>query len=557
MARHVLVAAAWPYVNGSLHLGHVAGLLPADVLARYHRACGDEVLFVSGSDCHGTPILVTAEKEGKTAAEVAAYYHDEFVEMLIRRLGFSYSLYSKTMGDFHKAEAQRIFAVIHATGYMTPHEEQQAFCHHCGRFLPDRYIEGICPDCKAEGARGDQCDACGHLHEPSSLVKPHCRNCGSSPVWQPSTHLYFNLPAFEADLKGWISQQTLWRNNALTMTEAWFLRGLQERPITRDLIWGIPVTVEGYTDKCIYVWFEAVMGYLTCSKQWATDQGTPEAWRAWWENPNALHYYVHGKDNIPFHTIMWPAMLMALGLHLPDRIVSSEYLRLEGLKLSKSMGIAVWLPQALAKFEPDAIRFYLTLNGPETGDTSFNWRDFQNRVNADMVGNLGNFWNRTFSMINRYFGVVPTVTEFGEASTTLLKKAENLFATVGNHIERGEFRQALRLVLELSGNGNAFLSEREPWKRVKDNEAHAKETLYVCAELAETLRRLSAPFIPHACEKLSQFLQIPDLSWAYTPLPNNHVIDKPTAIIAKIDPQVVEEELKRLQDAVADAPKPQ
>ncbi|MBI5077421.1 methionine--tRNA ligase [Candidatus Falkowbacteria bacterium] len=549
MEKNILVAAAWPYVNGSLHLGHVAGLLPADILARYHRSKGDKVLYVSGSDCHGTPILVTAEKEGKNPADIASRYHDEFVEMLIKKLGFSYSLYTKTMGDFHKAEAQKIFSTIYEAGYMTPHEEQQAFCSQCQRSLPDRYIEGRCPNCGAENARGDQCDSCGHVHDPSSLINPRCRNCGTNPIWQSSTHLYFNLPVFEEKLKNWVKQQKGWRNNAFTMTEGWFQRGLQERPITRDLIWGIPVTVPGYTDKCIYVWFEAVMGYLTCSKEWAAQQGTPDAWREWWENDDAFHYYVHGKDNIPFHTILWPAMLMALRLHLPDQIVSSEYLRLEGLKLSKSKGIAVWLPHALEKFESDAIRFYLTLNGPESGDISFNWRDFQHRVNGDLVGNLGNFWNRTFSMANRYFGKVPESSDFDEVSAKLLEDANIIFTAVGDHIERAEFRQALRLVLEFSQRGNGYINEREPWKQIKDNEKHAQQTIYVCCQIAETLRRLSAPFIPHACEKISRFLKTDDLAWRFTLLPANYAIEKPTAAIAKIDAAIIDEELSNLEEA--------
>ena len=334
MNRKVLVAAAWPYVNGSLHLGHVAALLPADIIARYHRAKGDKVLYVSGSDCHGTPILVTAELEGRTPEEVAGRYHDEIVRTLIGQLRFSYSLYSKTMGAFHKGVAQEVFTKLYADGYMTAHEEQQAYCSTCTRSLPDRFIEGICPKCSRRGARGDQCDSCGHLHTPSELIEPRCRTCGTTPVWKPSTHLYLRLPMFQDRLAMWTNAtQKNWRENAVSVTKGWLAKGLEERPITRDLSWGIPVPVNGFTEKCMYVWFEAVIGYYSCSREWATLQGTPDAWREWWENPDALHYYVHGKDNIPFHTIIWPTMLMALGLHLPDRIVSSEFLNFGGVKL--------------------------------------------------------------------------------------------------------------------------------------------------------------------------------------------------------------------------------
>lgn len=554
MKRRILVAAAWPYVNGSLHLGHVAGLLPADILARYHRARGDDVLFVSGSDCHGTPILVTAEREGRSVAEVAEAYHQEFVEMLIRRLGFSYSLYSKTMGPFHQQAAQRIFQTVHAAGYMVPREEQQAFCPTCQRSLPDRFIEGTCPNCQNPQARGDQCDSCGRLHDPSTLVNPHCRNCQTAPTWQPSTHLYFTLPAFEVQLKEWVARQKNWRLNAVAATEGWFKRGLQDRPVTRDLPWGIPVTVPGFTDKHIYVWFEAVMGYLTCSQEWSVQQGTPEAWRDWWENDAAYHYYVHGKDNIPFHTIIWPAMLMTLALHLPDQIVSSEYLQLEGLKISKSQGIGIWLPHALARFEPDAIRFYLTLNGPETRDLSFTWPDFQQRVNGDLIGNLGNFWNRIYSMTAKHFGSIPAACISAPESCQLLQQAEDSFSVVGTLIERGELRQALREILALSQKANGYVNTRAPWTAVKQDIYHAAETLHICCQIADVLRRLSAPFVPHVTGQLGQFLGETDDSWNFIPVPVDRTITPPQPLITKIPDSAIQAETTRLHETASDTP---
>lgn len=549
MNRRILVAAAWPYVNGSLHLGHVAALLPADVLARYHRAQGDKVLFVSGSDCHGTPILVTADQEGLAPEEVAGRYHEEIVRTLVGQLRFSYSLYSKTMGAFHKKVAQEVFAKLHANGHMATHEEQQAQCDTCERSLPDRFIEGTCPKCGTKGARGDQCDSCGHLHTPRELIEPHCRTCATTPVWKPSTHLYLHLPAFQARLTTWLeSVQKNWRENSVSITKGWLAKGLEDRPITRDLSWGIPVPVDGFTEKCMYVWFEAVIGYYSCSREWASLQGTPDEWREWWENPDALHYYVHGKDNIPFHTIIWPAMLMALGLHLPDRIVSSEFLNFDGVKLSKSQNIGIWLPPALTKFDPDAIRFYLTANGPETKDSPFHWRDFEHRVNADLIGNLSNFLHRTLSMTNQYFGVIPETTTISEESVALRTAIATAFEEVGSCIERLEFRRALFTILALSRQGNVYLDRRAPWKRILIDRTHVAETLSVCMEVMDALRRLASPFLPTMMNRLSAYLGTEDIKWVYAPLATGTVISPPSILLQKIDSAVIDAELQLIQE---------
>jgi methionyl-tRNA synthetase len=549
MNRKVLVSAAWPYVNGSLHLGHVAALLPADIIARYHRAKGDKVLFVSGSDCHGTPILVTAEREGRTPEEVAGRYHEEIIQTLIGQLRFSYSLYSKTMGDFHKKISREVFAKLYTDGHMTAHEEQQAYCDTCARSLPDRFIEGICPKCGRRGARGDQCDSCGHLHTPNELIEPKCKTCGATPVWKPSTHLYLRLPTFQDRLAVWVNTtQKNWRENAVSITKGWLTKGLEERPITRDLSWGIPVPVNGFTEKCMYVWFEAVIGYYSCSREWASLQGTPEAWREWWQNPDALHYYVHGKDNIPFHTIIWPAILMALGLHLPDRIVSSEFLNFGGMKLSKSQNIGIWLPRALAKFDPDAIRFYLTANGPETRDSTFHWRDFEHRVNADLIGNLSNFLHRTLSMTNRYFGVIPLTGAVGEECVALRAAITAAFEEVGACIERLEFRRALFSILALSRQANVYLQRREPWKRIVNDRAHVAETLAICMEITDALRRLAAPFLPTMMERLSAYLGRDDMRWKCEPLVAGTAIASPTVLLQKIDSTVINAEMELIQE---------
>ncbi|HAR54870.1 TPA: methionine--tRNA ligase [Patescibacteria group bacterium] len=555
--RKILVAAAWPYVNGSLHLGHVAGLLPADIIARYHRQHGDDVLFVSGSDCHGTPILNTAEKEGVSPQVIAERYHQEAVDMLINRLGFSYSLYTKTMGDFHKSVAQTLFQEIYDNDCMVAKEEDQFFCVYCNRFLPDRFIEGTCPNCGATGARGDQCDSCSKLHDAKDLLQPTCKICNNTPVLRRSKHLYFRLPLFQDRLDAWmLTVADGWRENAITTTRSALLdQGLKDRPVTRDLSWGIPVPVEGFREKCIYVWFEAVMGYFSCSREYSVLQNTPEAWRDWWENDQAIHYYVHGKDNIPFHTIIWPAMLMALNLHLPDKIISSEYLNFEGLKFSKSKGIAIWLPEALAKFDPETIRFYLTLNGPETKDVSFRWNDFRERVNADLIGTLGNFWQRTFAMITQNFDAIPSLQDYpaDNHGTTLLQKAATTFEIVSQAIEQGNLRTALSEVLDLAKAGNIYLNQREPWKMAKTNRNHAGISLAVCAAIGDALRRLVAPFIPQPIERLNSYLGTTDLTWRFAPyhLGGKQIIP-PSVLIRKIEKETIKEEIDKMQRADSD-----
>ncbi|MDO8462807.1 MAG: methionine--tRNA ligase [bacterium] len=550
MNRNVLVAAAWPYVNGSLHLGHVAALLPADILARYFRAHGDHVLYVSGSDCHGTPILVSAEREGVAPEIIAGRYHDEVVEMLIHKLGFSYSLYSKTMGAFHQRTAQDLFRRLYDGGHMVEREEEQLYCVTCTRFLPDRYVEGTCPYCAARGARGDQCDQCGQTLDAGDLVTPQCKICHTKPERRRSTHLYFRLSAFEARLTAWIKERSVaWRSNASAVTASWLTRGLHDRPITRDLTWGIPVPVDAYVAKRMYVWFEAVMGYFSCSKEWAASTDNPEGWRQWWENDDALHYYVHGKDNIPFHTIIWPAMLMALGYKLPDAIVSSEYLNFEGVKLSKSAGMALWLPEALAKFDPDALRFVLVLNGPETHDTSFSWKEFQARVHGDLIGTIGNLWNRTYTLVYQHRDIIgsarPAVV--ADDSAKLLGAAAAAFTDVGTAIERTEFRVALQRILALAKQCNQYLNARQPWKLIRDpaTQSDAAEAITTAAIFGDALRRLMAPFTPHIADALGTYLGCDDVRWCMpTTVPSPTA--PPTPLIRHIDDALIEAELAKL-----------
>ena len=405
MKRNILIGGAWPYANGSLHIGHISALLPGDVLARYRRACGDQVYFVSGSDCHGTPVAVRAKKEGKTPQEISGFYHDEFVQCF-EKLGFSYDCYTRTSDERHKQFVREFHARLYRSEFVYEKETPQAYCEKCESFLADRFVTGICPTCHKE-ARGDQCDDCGTVLEPENLISPVCAVCGSPVSFRKSRHLYIAISMMEEALRILVDNASLWRKNAVSFTKRYIHEGLRDRALTRDLEWGIDVPLEGYDGKTIYIWAENVLGYLSASKCVAEERGTD--FSALW-GEEAKHYYVHGKDNIPFHTIILPALMIANGggWHLPDQIVSSEYLTLEGRKISTSQNYAIWVKDIIDRYDPDSIRYFFLANGPEKKDADFSWREFVNSHNGELLGAYGNFVNRSLAFIRKYWnGVVP------------------------------------------------------------------------------------------------------------------------------------------------------
>ena len=371
--RNILIGGAWPYANGSLHIGHIAGLLAGDVLARYHRAIGDNVYFVSGSDCHGTPVAIRAKKEGKTPQEISDFYHEEFQECF-QKLGFSYDVYTKTSSEKHKNFVREFHKKLYESDYVYEKEVPQAYCEECNTFLADRFVVGKCPKCQND-SRGDQCDVCGAVLEPENLLEPVCAICGKSISFKNSKHLYIAISSLEKQLKKLVEEKTEWRKNAIAFTNRYITEGLRDRALTRDLEWGIPVPKEGYENKTIYIWAENVLGYLSASKV-ATDKAKGDFEALW--GKEAKHYYVHGKDNIPFHSIILPALLLGNDTkwHLPDQIVSSEYLTLEGRKISTSQNYAIWIKELLQCYEPDSIRYYFLANGPEKKDADFSWREY-------------------------------------------------------------------------------------------------------------------------------------------------------------------------------------
>src|SRR5918999_1666628 len=477
MSSHVLTAVAWPYANGPRHIGHVSGIgVPSDVFARYQRMAGNRVLMVSGSDEHGTPILVQAEKEGLTPQQTVDKYHRVIAEDL-RGLGVTYDLYTRTTTGNHSDVVQQIFLALHRNGYVVPKTATGAISPSTGRTLPDRYVEGTCPICGYDGARGDQCDNCGNQLDAADLINPRSRINGTTPEFKTTKHLFLDLPAFKTELTEWIESQQHWRQNVKRFSLN-FVQELKPRPITRDLDWGVPIPVAGYEDqpdKRIYVWFDAVIGYLSAAVEWAAVRGEPDAWREWWQNADAEHTYFMGKDNIVFHTVIWPSMLLGYrddgevgagrgALELPDNVASSEFLTMEGRQFSSSRGVVILVRDFLSRYDPDALRYFVSIAGPETQDTDFTWSEFVRRNNDELVATWGNLVNRTLQSAYKNFGAVPQPGPLTDADRALLSEVENGFATVGSLIESARFKNGLQEVMRLAALGNQYVAEQAPWK---------------------------------------------------------------------------------------------
>lgn len=554
MKKKILVAAAWPYANGSLHMGHVAALLGSDILARYHRLNGDQVLFVSGSDCHGTPIAVEADCQGIPPAEIADKYHQEFKKNLIDDLKFSYDCYTTTTTETHKEVVQQIFLKLFNEGYVYKRTEDLPYCLKCQRFLPDRYIEGECPFCHFKSARGDQCDGCGRLLDPNQFTTPRCKICGERPEWRPSEHFFFRLSRFESQIKDLVEKGTDWRPNARNFTLRFLQEGLKDRAITRDTTWGVPIPLPGYGNKRIYVWFEAVCGYLSASQEWAKSKGKPDLWQEFWQNKAAIHYYFHGKDNIPFHTVVWPAILFAYGgLHLPDRIYSSEYMLLEGKQFSKSRHWALWLPDFLKKFDPEALRYYLVANGPETADADFSWREFRKRTNNELIGNFGNFFHRVLSFSKKSFPDGAKFPEkFSAEQSKLLDVAKKSFAETGEAIEKGQFRKALRAILSLAEHGNRYIDTAAPWASIKTDPTKTEADLAVAGQAIRCLAILIYPFLPQSAEKVFADigLKADRINWEYPAAEKLVVEENLKPLYRRIEEAEIQVELDQLKNVL-------
>lgn len=504
---NILIGGAWPYANGTLHVGRIAALVPGDVLARYHRQKGDQVLYVSGSDCHGTPISVRAKKEGIEPIAIATKYHQSFVHCF-DKLGFSYDLYTRTDHSYHKEEVKDIIKTLYEKGYIYEKIIDQVYCEVCEQFLPDRYVEGKCSIC-GQTARGDQCDYCQSLLDPLDLSERVCKTCDHTPIVKPTKQLYFALSKFEEELRAYVKKnQENWRFNALQTAERYINEGLQDRAITRDLPWGIDVPIAGYEDKKIYVWIDAILGYFTASKKWASTHG--KDFEDFW-NAETRSYYVHGKDNIPFHNVILPALLIGLGIDgLPSHIISSEYITLEGRKLSTSENWAIWVEDLIETYHPDSIRYILLANGPEKRDADFSCKELVNLNNADLVGAYGNLVNRTLAFIKKSFrGEIRTC----EVESHLMDRIHTLYEAVGVCIEKGEFKAALKYIFEFIRATNKYFDEERPWSTFKDAPDRCYHTLYQCTYCIANISNLLNPFLPFSSQEVRNFLDLEDVTW--------------------------------------------
>ncbi|MEW6230709.1 MAG: methionine--tRNA ligase [Chloroflexota bacterium] len=551
MPEHILVCVAWPYAAGYLHAGGIAGAyLPADVFGRYHRAKGNLVLMVSGSDQHGTPITVTAEQEGRSPKEVAEFYHESFLESW-QKLGISYDLFTKTETENHKQVAHDIFLTLLNKGYIHKEVMQSLYCERCHRYLPDRYVEGKCPYCGAPGARGDQCDVCGKPLNSIDLLEPHCRFCGHTPEIRDTEHFFLDLGAFEARLRAWVDRQAHWRPNVRAFTLNILNSGLRSRPITRDIDWGISVPLPGFESKRIYVWFEAVIGYLSASIEWAQRQGQPEKWREWWQQEAKTYYFI-GKDNIFFHTVIWPAMLMGHGdYNLPYDVPANEFLNLEGQKISKSRHWGVWIPDYLSRYEPDPLRYYLAANAPETSDSDFTWREFVRRNNDELVATYGNLVHRVLTFTYRNFDrQVPKPANLEEADKAMLDRARATLTVVDGLLAGCQFKAALREIMGLAQEANRYLDARAPWKQIKADRPAAATSLFVALQVINALKLLFYPFLPFSSQRLQGYLgynePIGPGDWRWSELPAGQVLRDPTPLFKKLDETLAEEEVARL-----------
>jgi len=580
-AERILIAVAWPYASGPRHIGHVAGFgVPSDVFARYHRMAGHTVLMVSGTDEHGTPITYGADAAGITPREFADVNNAIIVEDL-RQLGLTYDCFTRTTTANHYRVVQDVFTRLHQAGYIAERTQLGAVSPSTGRTLPDRYIQGTCPICGYTEARGDQCDNCGNQLDPIDLINPRSRVNGEIPEFKETTHLFFELPLFASRLAAWVGAQAHWRPNVRAFSLN-LLGDLKPRAITRDLDWGVPVPLEGWRerpDKRLYVWFDAVIGYLSASIEWARTKGQPEAWRAFWEDPRTRGYYFMGKDNITFHSVMWPAILLGSGdLQLPYDIVSSEYLTMEGKQFSTSRGHVIEVRDFLSRYDPDPLRFHLTIAGPETADSDFTWAEFVRRNNDELVGTWGNLVHRTLVNAQRNFGAVPPPGELTELDQRLLGRVDEGFESVGELIAAAHFKAALQEVMRLAALVNQYLGEEQPWMLIAERRERAASVLYTALCCVDNLNVMISPFLPFSSQKLHRMLghsgtlapqpelvtvseedgrqhavltgNYPhDVVWRPARMLPGQALEPPQALFRKLDDKTAAEELERMRGA--------
>jgi methionyl-tRNA synthetase len=543
----VFITSALPYANGPCHLGHLRSTyIPADIYARYNRMKGNEVLFVCASDEHGTPIAVRAEQEGKPPKEVAGRYY-EMIKSDLEACNISFDNFSRTTDPKHYEISQNFFLKLYEKGFIYEKVIKQPYCEECVRFLPDRYVEGTCPHCNSEGARGDHCETCGRHLEPTQLIEPACLICNSTPEIRESKQYFFKLSQFQDELKDWIESNQELPPNVKNYALQWLKEGLKDWILTRDMEWGIPVPLEDAEGKIIYVWGEAFLGYISSAAQWSDRTGKP--WEDYW-NDKAIHFI--GKDIIYHHSIFWPALLMAYGCKLPYTIIAGEYLSLEGKKMSTSKNWVIWASDFLETFDSDTLRYYLVANAPLSRDTDFSWEDFQRRVNDELADVLGNFLHRTFTFTTRFFeGKIPEPTEFDEYDKEFESRIKSLPGVVADYIENFKFREGLVEIIKLAKYGNKYFNDKEPWKTVKTNNNMAANCLYLANQLAKTMAVTLIPYMPVKTQEVFDTLKLnKGYKWdeAADFIAAGHEIGEAKPIFSKVDDDVISQEKEDLYE---------
>ncbi|QVJ01950.1 methionine--tRNA ligase [Nocardiopsis eucommiae] len=596
--RHILTAVAWPYTNGPRHIGHVSGFgVPSDVFSRFQRMSGNSVLMVSGTDEHGTPIQVLADQEGVSARELADRYNRIIAEDLVA-LGLSYDLFTRTTTGNHYSVVQKLFTTLYENGYVFTRTTKGAISPSTGRTLPDRYIEGVCPICGFDGARGDQCDNCGNQLDPIDLLSPRSRINGETPEFVDTEHFMLDLPAFADVLTEWLKgKEGEWRPNVLKFSLN-LVEDLQPRAVTRDLTWGVPIPLDGWSDnaaKRVYVWFDAVIGYLSASIEWAQRVGEPEAWRRWWQGEDNESFYFMGKDNIVFHSVIWPSILLGASgrgdqggevgpfgeLNVPTEVVSSEFLTMEGQKFSSSRRVVIYVRDFLERYSADALRYYIMAAGPENQDTDFTWAEFVRRNNDELVAAWGNLVNRSVSMAAKNLGEIPAAGELDDEDRRVLATSREAFATVGARLERSQFKAGLQEAMRTVAEANKYISDQAPWALKKTDPERMATVLHVALQLVSDANTLLTPFLPESANKVYAMLggtgtwtgmpriesghdtiggseekvDYPVITgdyadnaarWESVPIAVGTPLSRPTPLFTKLDPSVVDEELARL-----------
>lgn len=562
--KKYLVTSALPYANGPLHLGHIAGAyLPADVFTRYQRAMQNDVLFVCGTDEHGVPITIKADKEGVSPQDIVDRYHGMMKDSF-QKLNIDFSIFSRTTSETHKETAQEFFNDIKKNGFLSEKETEQLQCQSCETFLADRYVEGTCPHCKTEGARGDQCESCGKMLSPNELIEPTCKICGSQNIETKQTsHFYIKLGDLQPQLEKWIDSKTHWKENVTNFCKNWFKEGLGDRAVTRDMKWGIPVP--GNEGKVLYVWFDAPIGYVSMTKEWAKEQGKPELWKEYWKNEDCKLVHFIGKDNIVFHAMMFPAMLMAKqdGYILPENVPANEFLNLEGDKLSTSRNYAVWVNEYLEKFPSDSLRYYMAANAPENKDSDFSWKNFQTHHNSELANTLGNFVNRAITFTHKFFdGKLPAQAEHDELDELLLSKLSTISDEVGFYLERYELRKAVETMMEFARFANKYFNDQAPWQSRKESVEKCGTTLNLCAQTVKKLAIIMQPILPKTSESMWAILGLSgtvfENPWnEFSEIEENHQLNEPTILFTKIDDNEINPEIERLQKIKEELNKPE